>query len=128
VPSIAEYEHARIERPAWPHHTSLSRAYGSWLRAVSAAVKLTSEPPRHARPAQQPRRSHSRADCVTSLQRCRAALGDWPTAGEYQRWQVIEAELCRRTGINHRTPPTERVVRNRLGTWSEAIGLAQGLV
>ena len=45
VPTIDEYEDARKAQPEWPHHSSLVRRYGSWLTAVSAAVKVTQEQP-----------------------------------------------------------------------------------
>lgn len=80
VPTIEEYEHARTAHPAWPHHSSLGRRYGSWLSAVNAAVKVTSDPPSWGLPARtQPQRTFTRADCVRAINRCKRAIGDCQT-------------------------------------------------
>ena len=127
VPSIAEYERARSDHAEWPHPSMLGRAYGSWLAAVRAAVKMTSEPPRPPGPRRRSTLKHARADCVNAIVRCAQALGDWPASSEYQRWQVVEADLCRRAGTHARTPPTLRVVTNRLGTWKAALDAARAI-
>jgi hypothetical protein len=128
VPTIEEYEHARTEHPAWPHHSSLGRRYGSWLSAVSAAVKVTSDAPSWGRPTRaEPQRAFSRADCVHAIGRCKRAIGDWPGQHEYALWQCIEADICRRTGTLDRTPPRESTLRRRLRTWPDAIELARRL-
>ena len=128
VPSITDYEHARREQPSWPHPSSLCRGYGSWLGAVTAAVKVATDKPRGAPSGPRPaRRTYRREDCVQAILLCKLAIGDWPSAGEYQRWRVIEAHLRRRTGETDRTPPTETVVRARLGDWPAALDLARRL-
>jgi hypothetical protein len=128
VPTIDEYEHARTAHPAWPHHSSLGRRYGSWLSAVNAAVKVTSDPPSWGAPARtQPQRTYSRADCVRAINRCKQAIGDWPDQREYALWQCIEANICRRTGTLDRTPPSQSAVRKRLRSWPDALELARRL-
>jgi len=128
VPTIEEYEHARTEHPAWPHHSSLGRRYGSWLSAVNAAVKVTNDPPSWGTPARtQPQRTYSRADCVRAIKRAKRAIGDWPDQREYALWQCIEADICRRTGALDRTPPSQSAVRKRLRSWPDALELARRL-
>jgi hypothetical protein len=126
VPTIDEYEKAREEQPRWPHHSSLVRRYGSWISAVSAAVKVTSDQRTWGQPArQQPQRRYSRADLVRAILRCKLAIGDWPDQREYALWQCVEADLCRRTGTLDRTPPSKTTVLRRLRTWPDALELAR---
>jgi len=128
VPTIEQYEQARGQQLAWPHHSSLGRLYGSWLSAVSAAVKVTCDPPSWGQPARtHPRRTYSRADCVRAIERCKLAIGDWPAQREYALWQRIEADICRRTGTLDLTPPSESTVRKRLRSWPDALELARRL-
>ena len=128
VPTIEEYEDARAQHPAWPHHSSLGRRYGSWLSAVNAAVKVTCDPPSWGAPARaQPHRTYSRADCVRAIERCKRAIGDWPDQREYALWQCVEADICRRTGTVDQTPPSQSAVRKRLHTWPDALALARRL-
>jgi len=125
VPSIAQYETARQEHPTWPHHSSLNRRYGSWLHAVNAAAKLISSRPTRSYPARQASRSYTRTDCAQAILLCKLAIGDWPHRSEYQRWRTIEADLARRTGSPERAHPPDHDIRERLGSWTNAIQLAQ---
>lgn len=125
VPTIDEYEDARRAQAGWPHHSSLVRRYGSWLTAVSAAVKVTQKQPRWGVATRQPQRRLSRTDCVRAILRCRLAIGDWPDEREYMLWQQVEGDLCRRTGALERVPPTRSAVRKRLRTWRDALDLAR---
>jgi hypothetical protein len=125
VPTIDEYEDARKAQPEWPHHSTLVRRYGSWLTAVSAAVKVTQEQPRWSVASRPPQRRLSRADCVRAILRCRLAIGDWPDDREYMLWQQVEGDLCRRTGALERVPPSRSAVRTRLRTWPDALELAR---
>lgn len=125
VPSIAHYETARNEHPTWPHHSSLTRRYGSWLHAVNVAAKLICSPPQRAYPARQPSRSYTRKDCANAILRCKLTIGDWPHRSEYQRWRTIEANLARRTGSPLHDLPPDCDIRERLGSWTNAIQLAQ---
>lgn len=125
VPSIAQYENARQQHPDWPHHSSLNRRYGSWPQVVNAATKLIASPPQRAHPARQPSGLYTRADCARAILRCKLAIGDWPGSSEYQRWRTVEAELARHTGSpDHHLPP-ECDIRERLGSWTNALQLAQ---
>ena len=128
VPTIEQYEQARGQQLAWPHHSSLGRRYGSWLSAVNAAVKVTCDPPSWGLPARtRPQRIYSRADCVRAIERAKRAIGDWPDQREYALWQCIEADICRRTGTLDQAPPSQSAVRKRLRSWPDAIELARRL-
>jgi hypothetical protein len=126
------YEALRAKRAAagqtWPSRSQLSRAYGTWLRALDAATTLAGEatggaPSHCGRP--RVRHRYSRRDLVLALQRSHIALGMWPSPREYQRWRSLAVRAARNHGRAAAAIPSHPVIARRFGTWSRALALAE---
>jgi hypothetical protein len=100
VPTVEDYEHERSRRGdhAPPSAATLSRRYGGWIGAVSAAAWLAAggsgQPP--ARELREPQSPYSRAEALLALESCHDALGGWPTPSEYEEWARLRRRLQRR--------------------------------
>lgn len=124
VPAVTEYQAARDNDPSWPHHSSLSRRYGSWIQTVNAAAKLLAHPPRKPQPAPRTQRGGTRSESIQAIQRCAHAIGDWPGHNEYTRWRTVELDIRRRAGTQLNLP-SDGVIRRLLGSWPAAVELAR---
>lgn len=126
VPKSHQYDRlrrARAERgESWPDRTELADAYGSWIKAVRAAMRYVftsglgsgvGHSQEHLRVATNDYSRHEVLDAIVS---CREWLGpwaqptDWPTSGEYFEW----ATLRRRAAWSRRDRATGRPVDVRL--------------
>jgi hypothetical protein len=128
-----KYEAVRAARAArgeqWPSRSQLTRAYGTWLHALRAATTLASEPLGAGAPSDLRRsrvsRRYTRNDLIVAIQRCRLALGEWPTASAYGHWRRLALRAARRHGPANAAIPSTCVIAKRFGTWSRALALAE---
>jgi DNA-binding CsgD family transcriptional regulator len=114
VLTTAEYtSFARPRRFAdgrrWPLHQTASNRFGSWRGALHRAG-LEANPPS----AIAGQRLFTREHCVDAILEVERALGHPPTAAEYERAAVASSG----------TLPSLATVRNRCGSWQEALVLA----
>jgi hypothetical protein len=92
--------------------SQLSRAYGSWLLAVSAAIELnrpsgdTPPPSYQARPVSG--RRYTREDVILAIVRCQDEIGAWPTQSHYLQWRRILRHTGRLYGPGEPGCPTPR--------------------
>jgi len=125
IPLGEEYETERGQRgisgEEWPSRIQLSRAYGSWLLAVTAAMELhrprghTPPPSYRARPAAG--RRHTRHDAILAITRCREEIGMWPTQSDYLQWRRILRRTGRLYGAGEPRLPDVKVLRRLFGSW-----------
>lgn len=119
IPSTRVYEDERARRAQagethWPTHSTLHAAYGSWVKAVEAAMLLWRDGPSarvsfsNAHHERVPRYSYD--EVVDALVSCYQQIGTWPNDVEYDEWRRIARELARNSGT-----PTPRYP-NR-GAW-----------
>jgi hypothetical protein len=116
IPLGEEYENERASRiesgEAWPSRSQLSRAYGSWLLAVSAAMELdrprgdTLPPGYQARPVSG--RRNTRQDTIRAIVRCHDDIGTWPTQSDYLQWLRILRHTGRLYGPGEPRLPARR--------------------
>jgi hypothetical protein len=133
IPLGEEYEAERAQRATsgeeWPSRSQLSRAYGSWLRAVSAAMELdhprsrTPPPSYHARPVAGP--PYTRRDALLAVTRCMKEIGAWPTQSDYLQWRRILRHTGRLHGPGEPRLPDAKTLRRLYGSWSQARGAAE---
>jgi hypothetical protein len=134
IPLGEEYESERASRmesgEEWPSRSQLSRAYGSWLLAVSAAMELdrprgdTLPPSYQARPVSG--RRHTRQDAIRAIVRCRDEIGIWPTQSDYLQWRRILRHTGRLYGPREPRLPDTKVLRRLFGSWTRARHAARG--
>jgi hypothetical protein len=133
VPTVETYQRARNDAEArgenWPTHSTLIRAYGHWLAAVRAAMRLHFEGA-SARVAASHRhafrhRNYTRDEILTALDRCRAALEDWPTQWEYEEWAFLVRQRAQTAGLADPRLPVLKPIRRYFGTFAAAIEAAQ---
>lgn len=134
VPTTREYETARAERAAlgeteWPAHSSLHAAYGTWTKAVRAAMLLWRDGTGARVPASNHhhefRGMYSYDEAVAALQACRDAIGAWPTEGEYREWRQTARELARNAGVPYARHPSGQAWRRLFGIWAQFLAAAQ---
>lgn len=133
IPLGEEYESERASRKergeAWPSRSQLSRAYGSWLLAVSAAMELDRPrghipPPSYqARPASG--RRHTREDAIRAIARCHDEIGAWPTQSDYLQWRRVLRHTGRLYGPGEPRLPDIKVLRRLFGSWTRARDVAK---
>lgn len=128
VPTVEEYERERAGRDGSPPSAAtISRRYGGWMRAVSAAAWLaaggTGTSP--AAEIHCPQPPYSRAEAVAALEMCKDAVGERPTAAEYQEWRRLRVRLQRRFGDARLRTPGLSVFRRLFGGFDAAIGAAE---
>jgi transposase len=110
--SIAAYsEYAAARRTpdgrSWPtHQTITKRLGGTWRAAAQAAGIAMSRPPRATMP-----QAFDEEQCAGALRIAARELAKVPTANEYDRF----------ARASHGALPSVATVRNRLGTWYEAL-------
>lgn len=136
IPDSGTYARAHAERAlrgeSWPTHTTLVRAYGSWLDAVKAAMSTLHG---YGRPASYRKPSRSAAfaqlDCLDALHRCREDLGPWPSEdhwpnqSEYALYRQIARQAAARAGMPTPLLPSTGVIRRKCGRWEQAIAQAK---
>ena len=111
VPPTYGYEDERRLRTeageTWPAQSSLSEAYGGWVRAVKAAMYLafdgssSKQPATHHNrlaPGRRCRPTYSHGEATAALNMCADTLGLWPTEYEYDDWRRLSGDLARRAG------------------------------
>jgi hypothetical protein len=133
IPLSDEYDTQRHERLAagqtWPSRSQLSRAYGSWLRAVAAAIEL--EQPQRTAPAPsyqaRPVAGHpyTREDAVRAIARCCEEIGHWPNQSDYLQWRRILRHMGRLYGPGEPRLPDPKALRRLYGNWLHASEAAQ---
>lgn len=130
------YERIRSERrergEVWPAASSLSRAYGHWLRALEAACRFwhvggaarVAADHRHARPSQ----SYKPIEIRSALLKAQANLGlaadEWPTEWEYLEWAARNRQLGRSSGSERRIPGAKQI-RKAYGSYAAAVAAAR---
>jgi hypothetical protein len=129
VPTVEEYDAERRRRKGpSPAGSTLSRRYGGWMRAVSAAAWLAAggsgAPP--ASGFRDPQPPYSRAEALLALEACRDAVGEWPTAAEYEEWRRLRLRLQRRFGDGRSRMPGLSVFARIFGGIEAAIATARG--
>jgi hypothetical protein len=133
IPLGEEYEAERGKRALdgeeWPSRTQLTRAYGSWLHTVSAAMELdqprghTPTPSFHAHPVAGP--PYTRRDALTAITRCQRELGAWPTQSDYLQWRRIMRYIGRLHGPGEPRIPDAKTLKRLYGNWSHARNAAE---
>jgi hypothetical protein len=125
IPLGEEYEAERTQRATsgeWPSRSQLSRAYGSWLHAVSAAMELdhprTLPPSYQARPAAGP--PYTRRDAIHAITRCKEEIGAWPAQSDYLQWRRILRHNGRLYGPGEPRLPDTKAIRRLFGSWAHA--------
>lgn len=131
-PLVSEYEDARAKARARgldaPSSVALINAFGSWLAAVRAAMRMHFDSGRvpssnhHAKFRQPP---YTRDEIVSALVRCHRALGGWPTQWEYAEWAALDRRLARIHGKPEPRNPSLKQIRRRFGKFSRAVEAAE---
>ena len=120
----AERDRRALDGEEWPSRSQLSRAYGSWLRAVNAAMELdrprahTPQPSFHARPIAGP--PYTRRDALLAITRCQQEIGAWPTQSDYLQWRRILRRTGRLHGPGEPRLPDAKTLRRLFGGWTQA--------
>jgi hypothetical protein len=133
IPLGEEYESKRASRTergeVWPSRSQLSRAYGSWLLAVSAAMELDRPRGHIPPPSYQARpvsgRRHTREDAIRAIVRCHDEIGAWPTQSDYLQWRRILRHTGRLYGPGEPRLPDTKALRRLFGSWTRARDAAQ---
>lgn len=134
LPSTRDYECQRERRMQtgetdWPTHSTLTVAYGGWVRAVRAAMLLwldgssSRTPNSNHHNSFEPAYGHQEA--VDAVRACRDALGLWPTEWEYDEWRRVSRELARNSGCPYPRYPGRGVWRKLFGTWEALVARAR---
>lgn len=143
VPAIKHYDaarHAAGEQAGeqWPAASTLVALYGGWLQAVKAAIDhayrgtaarvngqyrgFHPPPQERRRRAANGKGSYTPSECVQAVLRCRDALGgEWPNAGEFDRFCSTERALAARHGLPDPRAPIRRAWQNACGSWNALI-------
>ncbi|HEY1457235.1 MAG TPA: sigma factor-like helix-turn-helix DNA-binding protein [Solirubrobacteraceae bacterium] len=111
--ALAYGDYARSRRTAdgrpWPTHQTHHKRFGSWRGALMQAGL-----PAHAA-TRAGRKRHFDADlCVQALRAVHDALGKVPSTTEYERYAHDSQGAL----------PSSATVRNRCGTWNDALRMA----
>lgn len=93
----------------WPSHQTHFHRFGSWRDALVAAGL-----PANPSSAMSGQRIFERDHCIDAVRHVRRELGHTPSLKDYE-------EIARRSGG---ALPSGATVRNRCGSWSEAVRLA----
>jgi len=134
TPSVADYEAVRSERRQRgddaPSAVALINAFGSWLSAVRAAMRMqfrggaqrVASSHHHAK-FRQP--AYTRDEVVAALVRCHRTLGAWPTKWEYQEWAALDRRLARVHAKPEPRNPNLKQLRRLFGKFEAAVDVAQ---
>ena len=133
VPSTAVYDEAREQEATrgydWPSHSGLIRAYGHWLKAVRAAMRLYFDggKARVKASGQNSRWStaYSQPEILDAIKRCRGALDNWPTQWEYEEWARLARMAARAAGLPDPRVPVLGPIRTQFGSWDKALAAAR---
>ncbi len=126
------YEQLRVERRAageeWPSRSQLSRAYGGWLPALDAALKLSTTvapgaPSHKAR--ERAKRSYTRPEVIHAIQRCARTTGTTPTMTLYAQWARLAKRAAHQQGKAEPPIPSLHSIARAYGTWSRALEVAR---
>lgn len=127
-PTSSDYGELRRSQPdpeAWPDHSTLSRAYGSWLAAVTAAMTQLhtyGKPPSYQRFTGYTE-AFSVAEMLAAVRGCRDALApwpdpdDWPRASEYSQYRALARKAAALAGAPMPRLPATSVLLKHLGDW-----------
>jgi len=129
LPSVIDYDEARRRCSTdWPSGATLSKEYGGWIRAVSAALSLTTgshRTRRATRGIQVKGKPYTQQELIAALWRFRSDLGDWPTGpGEYSRWARLARAAETRWGSNEKRIPGLNAFPTCFGTFAAAVDAA----
>lgn len=132
IPSVLDYERTRKEQTQeWPSGTTLSKEYGGWIRAVSAAVSLTDGSRRSSRPTrgvQVKGQPYDQQQIIAALLRFHSDLGDWPIGpGEYSRWARLARAAETRWGSGDKRIPGLNAFPTCFGSFEAAVAAAKGI-
>lgn len=135
VPAVADYETLRQQRAAdgerWPAASVLVTAYGTWLAAVKAAMRLhfggsAARVPRSYQHAMTRQAGYTRDQAIDAIRRCRRELGgEWPSQGEYDEWMRTSRWAARLAGTGDPRIPGEVQIRKLFGSWHRALEIAR---
>lgn len=132
IPQTRDYQALREQRrhlsgETWPDATTLINHHGTWIRAVSTAMKLAfrSSPRVRADGKSTPppsRRSYTRGEILAAIIDCARFYEHWPTSTEYADWAHLRHALHKRSGRGGTIPvPTLKPLRRQYGTFEKAI-------
>jgi hypothetical protein len=126
---MAEREVRRERGEEWPTYSVLINAYGHWLAAQDAAIKLV-EIGSRARVASSHHHAVFRRDTLwpevpEAILLCRTRLDDWPTEWEYYEWANLTRRAARAAGKPEPQLPTAKPVNNLFGNYAEALATAK---
>ena len=140
IPTVRRYEQSRQARMtdpratpydnAWPAASTLINAYGSFLAAVRAAMRLNWDGSaariphthRHAKPISK---AYTREEVITALRKFRDDHGSWPRSElEYLTWGETLRRLRREGGHTDPRIPTAKPIRKLFGSFERAVELA----
>lgn len=128
VPRVSDYDRLRTRRArlaeSWPSHSQLIRAYGNWLSAVGAALKLDQGLPGVSYRAPRPPRRYTNEALLNAIDLCALSTGGLPTESDYRDWARLTKEAEHRYGCGRVAVPGSVAIRRRFGTWSSAIRAA----
>jgi hypothetical protein len=134
LPATREYEAQRATRvnggeDQWPAHSTLINAYGTWVRAVRAAMLLvrdgTSSKVSSANHHSKFEPSYSLKEVLDALIACRDAIGEWPTEGEYTEWRRAARDLARNAGKPAPRYPVRNAWARIFPGWEEFLTAAK---
>lgn len=134
LPATREYEAERAMRVSrgedqWPAHSTLINAYGTWVRAVRAAMLLvrdgTSSKVSSANHHTRFEPSYSLKEVLDALIACRDAIGEWPTEGEYTEWRRAARDLARNAGKPAPRYPVRGAWARIFPGWEEFLAAAK---
>lgn len=133
-PSTGDYEREREIRKArgeeWPAASTLTRAYGHWLVAQSAAEQLVHKTRRRgtADPANARERDYkyNEQDVTDAIRQCAKALRAWPTVWEFHEARVLGRAAARRAGNVERVRvPAHDPIRRLFRGYDNALAAAK---
>jgi hypothetical protein len=128
---MAERDLRRQRGENWPTYSVLINAYGHWLAAQKAAIKLV-EIGSRARVATSHHHARFRRDTLRqevpeAIMKCRDKLGDWPTEWEYYEWASLARRAARAAGKPEPHLPSSGPVNKLFGNYDEAVAAAKRL-
>jgi hypothetical protein len=94
----------------WPTHQTHSHRFGSWRDSL-----LTAGLPANPSSAIAGQRIFDQAHCIDAIRHVHRQLGEVPSINDYER-----AARASQGGL-----PSAATVRNRCGSWSQAVDLAE---
>lgn len=133
VPPVEAYDAARTAAKKlgenWPSRSDLIYSYGSWSKAVKAAMETfygqgrVSTSTRHAR---LDKVAYTNDEIVEQLLVCRASIGFEPNQWEYEEWARVARLLRRRAGQVPRIPGLVQI-RKAFGSFDNAAIVARNI-